>query len=148
LRASAPTQSTQTETRASTALERAEIREARPAVGAKLSARVRVIIRCMPYSRRRPRISATGRVSVRLSTRQRDLFLGSRDVPASLVFALKHAPVRDGKLSLRITRSELDHLIATVAKIAPRDKAHERDLNTFLDYLDGLEDRFEETESD
>lgn len=102
----------------------------------------------MPHSRLRPRIAATGRVVLRLSTRQRDLFLGNREVPAELAFALKNAAVREGKLGLRVTRRELDRLIAAAVKITPRDKQHERELNAFLDYLDRLEDRFEDPAED
>jgi uncharacterized protein (DUF1778 family) len=98
----------------------------------------------MPYSRQRPRIAATGRVSVRLNTRQRDLFLDRRDVPAALAFALKNAAVRDGKLSLRVTRDELDRLIAAAASVTPENKSETRELNAFLSYLENLEDRFEE----
>jgi uncharacterized protein (DUF1778 family) len=99
----------------------------------------------MLFSRRRPRIAATGRVSVRLTTSQRDLFLGGRAVPPALAFALKHAPVRDGKLSLRVTRDELDRLIAAAAQVTPANKADARVLDIFLSYLESLEDRFEET---
>ena len=98
----------------------------------------------MPFHRQRPRIAPNGRVSIRLSTHQRDLFLGNRDVPASLAYALKNAPVRDGKLGLRVTRHELDTLILAAAKITPRNKDHERELNTFLTYLEKHEDRFAE----
>lgn len=98
----------------------------------------------MPYSRQRPRIASTGRVAVRLSTRQRDLFLGNRAVPPALAFALKNAPVREGKLHLRVTRSELDRLSAVVAALVPADAAERRALDTFLDYLDAVGDRFEE----
>jgi hypothetical protein len=98
----------------------------------------------MPYSRQRPRIAPTGRVAVRLSTRQRDLFIGRRDVPAALAFALKNAVVREGKLSLRVTRNELDRLIAAAASVTPQSKSATRELNAFLGYLEDIEDRFED----
>jgi hypothetical protein len=67
-------------------------------------------------------------------------------VPATLAFALKRAPVRDGKLSVRVSRIELDALIAAAAKITPESKARVRELNALLGYLEEIEDRFEEPE--
>jgi hypothetical protein len=102
----------------------------------------------MPHPRQRPRIAANGRTTIRLSTWQRDLFLGNRDVPAALAFALKHAPVRDGKLGARVSRQELDALILAAAKVTPPNKARERELNALLGYLEDIEDRFEDPEAD
>lgn len=101
----------------------------------------------MPYSRQRHRLAANARATIRLGTWQRDLFLESRAVPTPVVFALKRAPVREGKLSVRVSRHELDALIAAAAKVAPENKARERELNAFLGYLEDIEDRFEEPES-
>lgn len=52
--------------------------------------------------------------------------------------------MRDGKLSTRVTREELDRLIAAAAAVAPRNKAELRELHVFLRYLENLEERFEE----
>lgn len=97
----------------------------------------------MPYLRQRRRIPANGRVAVKMTPAQRDLFIGPPEIPASLTFALKRAPVRDGKLSVRVTSSELDALIVTAARISSPDKLLQRRLDTLLGYLESLEDRFE-----
>lgn len=97
----------------------------------------------MPYLRQRRRIPANGRVAVKLTPAQRDLFIGPREVPASLAVALKRAPVREGKLSVRVSSAELDALIATAARISSPDKLVQRHLDVLLGYLESLEDRFE-----
>jgi hypothetical protein len=102
----------------------------------------------MPFSRQRSRIAANGRVSIRLNTFQRDLFLDNRDVPASLAYTLKNAPVRDGKLSVRVNSRELDALILAAARISSPDKRLTRELDTLLRYLERLEDRFAEPEGE
>lgn len=98
----------------------------------------------MPYSRQRPRLAPTGRVAVRLTPPQRDQFIHSGDLPAGLGQALHRAVVREGKLSVRVTRDELDLLIRAGAKLRPADRRAEREMDTLLRYLEGLEDRFAE----
>ncbi|MDF3058135.1 MAG: hypothetical protein K0R17_2350 [Rariglobus sp.] len=100
----------------------------------------------MHYSRRQPRVAPTGRITVRLSTDQRDLFIKASEVPRDLAHALHRAPVRGGKLSIRITREFLDALIAAAAKSQAPDRRAERDLVALLGYLEGLEERFETTD--
>lgn len=114
---------------------------------AKLSRLPPVCLR-MAFSRQRPRIAATGRVSVRLNPSQRNLLLDHRDLPAPLAFALKHAAVRDGKLNVRVTRPELDRLIVAVAAIRPLEPRERRTLDAWLDYLESLDDRFEDHAAD
>lgn len=98
----------------------------------------------MPYSRQRPPIPPTGRVAVRLTTGQRDLFLRSHSLPRELGHPLHHAVVRRGKLQVRVTRSELDALIAAAAQACEADAAGERALTALLGYLESIEDRFAE----
>jgi hypothetical protein len=100
----------------------------------------------MPYTRRRHRLSASGRVTIRLTTAQRDVFIESSKLPASLGHLLHRAPVRDGKLNVRVTRGELDALITAAAICQPKDRREEKNLGTLLRYLERLEDRFEEPE--
>lgn len=107
---------------------------------------VRRFCQVMPYSRQRPRIAANGRIAVRLTTRQRDLFTHDADIPRPLSFALRQAPVRAGKLSVRITREGLDALIAVAAKAPANNRDEEKDLAVLVRYLEGLEDRFSEPE--
>ena len=102
----------------------------------------------MPYQRRRPRIPATGRVTLWLNPAQRDLFVHSPDTPRALSHALHHAPVQKGKLTLRVTRYSLDALIAAAAKFAPQSRGEDRALATLLRYLESLEDRFAEIVDD
>ena len=102
----------------------------------------------MPYQRRRPRIPATGRVTLWLNPAQRDLFVHSPDTPRALSHALHHAPVQKGKLTLRVTRDALDALIAAAAKFAPQSRDEDRALATLLRYLESLEDRFAEDVDD
>jgi hypothetical protein len=98
----------------------------------------------MPYSRQRPRIAPTGRIALRLTPEQRDLFLGSGHLPKDLGHVLHRAAVRQGKLMVRLSREELDTLIAAGAKVSPSDAAAERNLDTLLRYLESLADRFED----
>lgn len=96
----------------------------------------------MPYSRQRPRIPASGRVSIRLSTSQRDSFIGEPSLPRNLGHALHRSPVRDGKVVIRVTRTELDALIRIAAAARPLDRRAERATQSFLRYLESQEDRF------
>lgn len=88
------------------------------------------------------RVAPTGRVSIRLGTAQRDLFARSADTPRNLACTLRNAPVRDGKLSVRVTRPELASLIAIAARAPAEGKREERELATLVRYLEGIEDRF------
>lgn len=98
----------------------------------------------MPYSRQRSRIAPTGRVAVRLTPAQRDLFIHSAAVPRELGHHLHHAVVRRGKLQVRVSRAELDALIAAAANTRASDAPGERALAALLRYLEGIEDRFAE----
>ncbi len=109
----------------------------------------------MPYLRQRPRIPATGKIGVRLTTDQRDLLLASPQLPREIIFALKRAPVKKGKLEVRMGRVPLDAMILVVAAAipdlppAPVPRAlveMRRSLNTFVLYLEELSDRFEDGE--
>lgn len=102
----------------------------------------------MPYQRRRPRIPATGRVTLWLNPAQRDLFVHSPDTPRALSHALHHAPVQKGKLTLRVTRDALDALIAAAVKFSPQTRDEDRAVATLLRYLESLEDRFVEDVDD
>jgi hypothetical protein len=98
----------------------------------------------MPYLRRLPRIAPGGRVSLWLNPAQRDLFIRSPDTPRALGHALHHAPVRKGKLTLRVTRESLDALITVAARFAAQSRDEERAVSTLLRYLESLEDRFDD----
>ena len=107
----------------------------------------------MPYLRQLPRIPATGKIGVRLTTDQRDLILASPQLRREIAFALKRAPVKKGKLEVRLVRASLDAMILVVAAAipdlppgpAPRALVEmRRSLNTFVLYLEELSDRFEE----
>jgi hypothetical protein len=100
----------------------------------------------MPYSRQRPRIASNGRIAVRLSTSQRDLFIRAPETPKDLAHVLHRAPVRSGKLSVRLTRVSLEALIAAAANSHAPDRKAAHELATLLRYLEGLEDRFAEPE--
>lgn len=100
----------------------------------------------MPYSRQRPRIAPNGRVAVRLTTVQRDMFMHAPEMPKDLAHALHRAPVRAGKLSIRATQASLAVLISVAAAHPARNREEERALSTLVRYLEGLEDRFEEPE--
>jgi hypothetical protein len=102
----------------------------------------------MPHSRRLPAVPATGRVAVRLDTAQRDLFIHAKGTPANLGHLLHRAPVRNGKLTVRLSRAELNALIGAAADVTAPDKKTERALDTLLRYLEGLEDRFEEEQTE
>jgi hypothetical protein len=102
----------------------------------------------MPYSRRLPRIAPTGRITIWLNPAQRDLFIQSPDTPKDLSHALHHAPVRSGKLTVRVTREALDALIAVAANFSAQSRGEERAITTLLRYLETLEDRFAEEEAD
>ncbi len=110
--------------------------------------RVRRVWRTMPHQRRRPRIPATGRVTLWLNTAQRDIFVHSRETPQALSHALHRAPVKKGKLTLRVTRESLDALILAAANATPKNASEERSFNTLIRYLESLEDRFEEDVGD
>jgi uncharacterized protein (DUF1778 family) len=96
----------------------------------------------MPYSRQRPRIAPTGRVTIRLTPAQRDLFIHSAATPKNIGHLLHGAAVRDGKLSIRVNRESLEALIQVAAKIRFPDRGMERELSTLSRYLESLEDRF------
>jgi hypothetical protein len=98
----------------------------------------------MPYSRQRPRIGPTGRITIRLSTGQRDFLLNSAELPKALGHALHRAVVRRGELSARVTRGELDALIVVAAAMRVPDRKSEKELAMFLRYLESMEDRFED----
>lgn len=100
----------------------------------------------MPYSRQRPRIAPTERITVRFTPGQRDFLIASPELPKGLGHALHRAAVRQGKLALRVTRAELDTLILVAAKVRVPERKAERELATFLSYLESLEDRFAEPE--
>jgi hypothetical protein len=100
----------------------------------------------MHYSRQRPRVASTGRISVRLAIWQRDLFIASNVIPKDLAHMLHRTPVRAGKLSIRITREFLDELIAVASKSRAPEGRTEREIVTLLRYLETLEDRFEPSE--
>ncbi len=98
----------------------------------------------MPYSRQRPRIPANGRISIRLTTAQRDWFLRDDAAPKDLAQALHHAAVREGKLALRVARPALETLIAIAARAPATDRKTERDLAALLRYLESVDDRFDD----
>lgn len=98
----------------------------------------------MPYSRQRPRIAPAGRITIRLTTGQRDFLLKSAELPKALGHTLHRAVVRRGELSMRVTRDELDALIVIAAAMRVPDRKSERELATFLRYLESMEDRFED----
>lgn len=102
----------------------------------------------MPFSRQRPRIPPTGRVTIRLTPAQRDVLLGEVSTPKNLGHALHRAAVRRGELTLRVTRDELDAIILGAANAAVPDRAAERALATFLRYLESMEDRFADPEAE
>lgn len=96
----------------------------------------------MAHPRRLPRFTTGSRVPIRLSTAQRDLFLGSAALPQGLGHALHRAPVREGKLNVHASQVEIDTLIAIAAKARPSDRSEERSLDALLRYLEGISDRF------
>lgn len=102
----------------------------------------------MPHTRRLPRIAPTGSISLRLTTAQRDLFIHSPALAPSLGHALHRAPVRDGKLTIRVKQPELDALIAIAARHHPADKREQRAHETLLRYLEKQEDRFAEPDDE
>jgi hypothetical protein len=67
----------------------------------------------------------------------------SGETPRELGYALHRAPVRAGKLRVRVTRAALETLISVAAKSGARDCEEERALGTLVRYLEGLEDRFD-----
>ncbi|HEX2860655.1 MAG TPA: hypothetical protein VHN79_03405 [Lacunisphaera sp.] len=98
----------------------------------------------MPYLRQQPKIPANGRVTLRLTPAQRDGLLAERDLPRGLGHVLHRAPVKQGKLQVRVTRTELDALIIAATRLPVPHKAAERALNVFLSYLETQEERFTE----
>ena len=85
---------------------------------------------------------------MRLDTSRRDLFVRSLETPRDLIHALRKAPVRDGKLSVRVRRSELAALIAAAARARVEGKREEREVAALLRYLESWEERFEEPEEE
>ena len=73
------------------------------------------------------RVAPTGNAPLRLDTSQRDMFVRSPDLPRGLRHALHKAPVRDGKLSVRVTRAELEALIVAAANAPAEGKREERE---------------------
>jgi hypothetical protein len=98
----------------------------------------------MPYLRRLPRLSPTARISVRLTTEQRDLLIASASIPKDVAHALHRAAVAQAKLKVSMGRQDLDSLISGAAKIQSADPDIERTLSALLDYLESLADRFED----
>ena len=98
----------------------------------------------MPYPRRLPPIAPNGRIALWLNPAQRDFFIASPETPKDIGHALHRAPVRNGKLTLRVTRESLDALIRAAAAFSAQSKGEERALATLLRYLESLEDRFED----
>ena len=98
----------------------------------------------MPFSRRQPRIASGGRVTLRLTVVQRDRLLASPALPKNLGHLLHRAPVREGRLGVRVTRAELAALIAAAAEVKARDDREERALGALLRYLETQEERFED----
>jgi hypothetical protein len=96
----------------------------------------------MPHPRRLPRIATTGRIAVRVTTLQRDIFLADPALSRDLAHGLRRAAVNQGKLRLSVGREALDQLIAAAAKTATPDRAVEREISALLDYLESLADRF------
>lgn len=97
----------------------------------------------MPYLRQRPKIPATGRVTIRLNTAQRDLLMQAPSTPRELGHRLHRAPVHKGKLELRVDRNELAALIASAVKAPAADRQTEKSLDVFVRYLEEIEERFE-----
>jgi hypothetical protein len=103
----------------------------------------------MPYLRQLPRIPATGKIAVRLTPAQRDVLLGSSRTPRDVGHRLHRAPVRKGKLEVRVGREALDALILIAAAAIPTapasraEREQARALDTFVRYLEDLSDRFE-----
>lgn len=69
-------------------------------------------------------------------------------LPASLGHALHRAPVREGKLGVRMSRENLDTAIASLARVPAEGRDEERELDALLRYLETLADRFEDDEAD
>lgn len=107
-----------------------------------------VVVGAMNPTRLRPRVASNGRISVRLNTAQRDLCVRAADTPRDLAYALRNAPVRDGKLSVRVRRAELDALIAAATGAPAAGRREERELAAFVRYLESLEERFFEPPED
>jgi DNA/RNA-binding domain of Phe-tRNA-synthetase-like protein len=102
----------------------------------------------MPHPRRRPRVAPTGRVSLRLTTEQRDQFLASSQTPRELGHTLHRAVVRNGKLTIRVTRDALEALIIAAARTTPTNRHAERALDALLRYLESRSDQFAEAEGE
>ena len=101
----------------------------------------------MLFLRRKPKLAPTARVTIRLTTDQRDQLLHSPALPRALGHLLHRAPVKKGKLEIRVNRSELDTLIETGAKQPVARRADEKALDVFLLYLENQADRFDEPRS-
>jgi hypothetical protein len=86
--------------------------------------------------------------SLALTSFQRDLFLNNRDVAPDLAHALKRAPVRSGKLGVRVSSRELDTLILATAQICSPDRRVQRELDMLVRYLERMEDSFEPRHED
>ncbi len=67
-------------------------------------------------------------------------------LPSALSHALHRAPVREGKLAVRMDRTELDVAIGALARVPAENRDVERELDALLRYLETLADRFAEPE--
>ena len=105
----------------------------------------------MPYLRQRQRLAANERVGVRFNLEQRDRLLRSPHLPREIAHRLHRAPVKKGKLEIRLGRDSLDAVILAAANL-PEDASPTAKLSArradaiFLRYLENLADRFEEAE--
>lgn len=97
----------------------------------------------MPYLRQRQKIPGNGRIAVKLTPAQRDQLIGNSTMPRGLGHLLHRAPAKQGKLHIRLTKSELDTLIDCAVVLPISNPASQRALDIFIDYLETQVDRFE-----
>ncbi|MFT3783000.1 MAG: hypothetical protein QM790_13410 [Nibricoccus sp.] len=98
----------------------------------------------MPHPRLRRRLAPSEHISLRLNPEQRDWLMHGPDLPQNLGHLLHRAAVREGKLTVRLNREELDACILCAVKIRPLDKTAERGIDALLRYLESQADRFAE----
>jgi hypothetical protein len=98
----------------------------------------------MPYLRQRQKIPPAGRVPIKLTPAQRDQLIAHPSLPRGLGHFLHGAPVKEGKLRVRLTSPELDALILTAVALPAPTPAAKRALDVFLSYLETQADRFDE----
>jgi hypothetical protein len=72
----------------------------------------------------------------------------SGGISLNLVHALRRAPVREGKLNVRVDRAELEAMILVVAKLPQGGRQVEPKVAALLRYLEETEDRFEDPEDE